>query len=67
MRHVVFIGPGKLEWRETRDPLLQGPDEAIVRPIVVGRCDLDTMYVTGRMPLAGCEPIGHEIIGEMWS
>jgi alcohol dehydrogenase len=65
MQRAAFIAPGKLEWRETLTPTLQGSGEAIVRPIVVGRCDLDTMYVTGRMPLASGEPIGHEIIAEV--
>ncbi len=65
MKQVVFVSPGKLEWREMAAPALQGDNEAIVRPIVVGRCDLDTMYVTGRMPLASGEPIGHEIIAEI--
>ncbi len=65
MRHVVFIAPGKLEWRETVDARLQSPDEAIVRPVVIGRCDLDRLYLAGHMPLAEGEPIGHEIIGEI--
>jgi threonine dehydrogenase-like Zn-dependent dehydrogenase len=65
MQHAVFIAPGKLEWRETIAPALQSPGEAIVRPIVVGRCDLDMLYVTGRMPLTSGEPIGHEIIAEI--
>ncbi len=65
MRHVVFLAPGRLEWRDTPDALLQGPDEAIVRPIVIGRCDLDRLYLAGHVPLASGEPIGHEIIGEI--
>ncbi len=65
MKHVVFVAPGKLEWRETPAPTLQGPNEAIVRPIVVGRCDLDALYIAGRMPLASGEPIGHEVIAEI--
>ena len=65
MRHVVFLAPGSLEWREVPDPQLRGASEAIVRPLVVGRCDLDTLYLSGRMPLAAGEPIGHEIIGEI--
>jgi threonine dehydrogenase-like Zn-dependent dehydrogenase len=65
MQHAVFIAPGKLEWRETAAPRLQSPHEAIVRPVVVGRCDLDTLFVTGRMPLASGEPIGHEIIADV--
>jgi alcohol dehydrogenase len=65
MQYAAFIAPGKLEWREALTPVLQGAGEAIVRPVVVGRCDLDTLYVTGRMPLASGEPIGHEIIAEI--
>lgn len=65
MRHAVFVEPGKLEWRETPDPVLQGPSEAIVRPLVVGRCDLDVAFVKGLMPMAAGSPIGHEMIGEV--
>jgi threonine dehydrogenase-like Zn-dependent dehydrogenase len=65
MRQVIFVAPGKLEWRETPAPAIQGANEALVRPIVVGRCDLDTLYLTGRVPLANGEPIGHEIIAEI--
>ena len=65
MRHAVFIAPGRVGWRETPDPQLQGPAEALVRPLVVGRCDLDVAYVRGLLPLATGEPIGHEIIGEI--
>lgn len=65
MRHVVFVAPGRLEWRETPDARLQGADEAIVRPVAIGRCDLDRLYLAGLVPLASGEPIGHEIIGEI--
>jgi alcohol dehydrogenase len=65
MRHVVFQQPGQLAWREAPDPQLQGPDEALIRPVIVGRCDLDRLYLSGRMPLAPGEPIGHEIIGDI--
>lgn len=65
MRHAVFVEPGRLEWREAPDPALQGPGEALVRPIVVGRCDLDVAYVRGLTPMRAGEPIGHEIIGEV--
>ncbi len=65
MRHLVFVEAGRLEWREVVDPMIQGPGEALIRPIVAGRCDLDVAYVTGLAPLASGEPIGHEIIGEI--
>ena len=63
MRRMVFLAPGKLEWREAPDPEIEGPDEAIVSPTVMGRCDLDALYLAGRVPMAAGEPIGHEIIG----
>jgi alcohol dehydrogenase len=62
---MVFLAPGQLEWREVPEPRIQGSEEAIVRPLVMGRCDLDVLYLKGRLPLAAGEPIGHEIIGEI--
>lgn len=41
MRQVTFLQPGTLEWREVPEPRLQGPGEALVRPIAVATCDLD--------------------------
>lgn len=65
MRHAVFVEPGRVEWREAPDLKLQGPRQALVRPLVVGRCDLDIAYVRGLMPMPAGAPIGHEIIGEV--
>ena len=65
MRHAVFVEPGHVAWREALDPRLQGPGEAIVRPLVVGRCDLDVAYLRGLLPMPAEAPIGHEIIGEV--
>ncbi|MBL4789258.1 MAG: alcohol dehydrogenase catalytic domain-containing protein [Kordiimonadaceae bacterium] len=63
MQRLIFIEPGRLDWEHIVAPILQGPDEALVRPKIMGRCDLDTLYLSGRMPMATGEPIGHEIIG----
>ncbi|MBV1887042.1 MAG: alcohol dehydrogenase catalytic domain-containing protein [Parvibaculaceae bacterium] len=65
MERVVFVKPGRLEWETVKTPIIQSPLEALVKPIVVGRCDLDVLYLKGRMPLRSGEPIGHEIIGEI--
>lgn len=65
MKHAVFVKPGLIEWRETPAPQLQGPREALVRPLVVGRCDLDVAYARGLLPMPSGAPIGHEIIGEV--
>lgn len=65
MRSMVFVEPGRLEWADLPDARLQGALEAVVRPQVMGRCDLDVAYLKGRLPLASGEPIGHEIIGKI--
>jgi len=65
VRSGVFVRPGRVEWREMPDPTLQGAAEALVRPIVLGRCDLDVGYLRGILPLASGSSIGHEIIGEV--
>jgi threonine dehydrogenase-like Zn-dependent dehydrogenase len=65
MRRLIFIEPGRLEWEEALDPQLKGADEAIVRPIAVSNCDLDTAIVRGDAPLPGPFAIGHEFIAEV--
>jgi threonine dehydrogenase-like Zn-dependent dehydrogenase len=65
MRHLVIESPGRLAWRETRRPTLQSGLDAIVRPIVVGRCDLDFGFVRGLAPIGSGEPLGHECIAEV--
>lgn len=67
MQRMIFVEPGRLEWEDVSKPTIEGPDQAIVRPLVMGRCDLDVLFVKGLMPLALGEPIGHEIIGEVVS
>lgn len=65
MRHAVFVEPGKFEWREAIAPTVQGATDALVRPVVVGRCDLDVAFARGLLPMPSGAPIGHEIIGEV--
>lgn len=65
MRSLTFVSPGAVEWREVPDARLMGAGEAIVRPIVIGRCDLDIGYVRGLVPLPSGAPMGHEIIGDV--
>jgi len=33
MRQLTFLGPGSPEWHEVVGPTLEGPKEALVRPI----------------------------------
>lgn len=65
MRQLTFVAPGKVEWREAAEPRVEGGTEALVRPLVLGRCDLDVGFVRGRAPMKPGEPIGHEMIGEI--
>ena len=44
-------------------PSITGDGQAIVRPLVIGRCDLDIGFVHGLMPMKSGAPIGHEIVG----
>ncbi|OYY68770.1 alcohol dehydrogenase catalytic domain-containing protein [Sphingomonas sp. 28-63-12] len=65
MRQLTFVRPGLVEWREAALPVLASDMAALVRPIVLGRCDLDVGFVRGLAPMATGEPIGHEMIGEV--
>jgi len=65
MRQLTFAAPGKVEWREVKAPSLGGAAAALVRPLVLGRCDLDTAFVRGLAPMLPGQPIGHEMIGEV--
>ena len=42
---LTFVRKGRLEWREVPRPTLQGPLEAIVRPIAAARCDGDCVFL----------------------
>src|SRR5271166_355276 len=64
MRELNFVGPGKLEWREVAAPKIDGPGQALVRPIAVATCDLDALLIRGEAPLfGGGFPFGHESVG----
>jgi threonine dehydrogenase-like Zn-dependent dehydrogenase len=65
MRQLEFVEKGKLEWRDAPDPKLGGDGEAIVRPVALATCDLDTAFVQGLAPVAGPFSFGHECVGEV--
>lgn len=52
MRELNLISAGRLEWVERPEPSLGSPADAIVRPIVVSRCDGDTLPVHRRVSRA---------------
>jgi threonine dehydrogenase-like Zn-dependent dehydrogenase len=66
MRQLSFIKPGVLEWHDVPRPGLAADTDAIVRPIVVARCDLDLRIATGTgtgtRVFPGPFALGHEAI-----
>jgi alcohol dehydrogenase len=66
MRQLTCAGPGVVEWWEVEAPTLEGPGEALVRPVAVARCELDPLLVLSG-PLAGSEgfALGHEAVVEV--
>ena len=48
MRELVYLAPGDVRWREAPEPRLEGPGEALVRPVAVACCDLDVAVAQGR-------------------
>src|SRR4051794_8958166 len=43
MRELNLISTGRLEWIDRPEPTLKAATDAIVRPIVVSRCDGDAL------------------------
>jgi alcohol dehydrogenase len=65
VKQLTFVEPGKLEWREGSDPMLDGDAEAIVRPLAVATCDLDLAFVRGVAPAGREFAFGHECVAEV--
>lgn len=51
MRQLYFVRKGILEWREAKEPRIDGATQAIVRPFAVAKCDLDDVFLFNNMPL----------------
>ena len=67
MQQLQFLSPGRLEWRDVDPPVLRHATDALVRPVAVATCDLDTLLVTGQFPAAGPFAFGHECVAEVVS
>lgn len=65
MKELVYVAPSKLAWREGPDPVLTGPEQALVRPIASAFCDLDRRIRAGLTPFPPGFAIGHEAVGEV--
>jgi 2-desacetyl-2-hydroxyethyl bacteriochlorophyllide A dehydrogenase len=66
MKAAVLVKPGSLELQEVEEPLVPGPDEALVRIRHVGICGTDIHAFHGRQPFLSYPRIlGHELAVEV--
>jgi hypothetical protein len=47
MRQVTFIEPGRLEWWDVDEPERKDGGDALVEPVAVATCDLDSEIEVG--------------------
>ncbi|NEA32376.1 alcohol dehydrogenase catalytic domain-containing protein [Streptomyces sp. SID13031] len=64
MKALVYNGPGQRSWREVPDPVIQDPDDVIVRVDAVSICGTDLHILKGDVPTVDRGRIlGHEAVG----
>ena len=64
MKALVYSGPGQRSWRDVPDPVIQDPEDAIVRVDAVTICGTDLHILKGDVPTV--QPgriLGHEAVG----
>jgi alcohol dehydrogenase len=65
MRSLTVTEDRVVDWHEVADPRIEGPGEAIVRPLAVALCDLDRPIIIGEAPVPPPVAIGHECVAEV--
>lgn len=65
MRELMYLAPRQLAFRETPEPEVQGPTDALVEPVAMSTCDLDCLIIRGETPFHGPFAIGHECVGRV--
>lgn len=65
MRQLVLSAPGTAVWSEVPQPSLTGEGDALVRPLAVATCDLDTAVNAGAFALRLPYALGHEFVAEV--
>lgn len=65
MRQLTLVEAGRVEWTDAAEPELEGPKQALVRPLAVALCDLDLPIVRGEFPLQTPVALGHEFVAEV--
>jgi len=61
MQQLWYTKKNTLEWRDVAEPKLDGPGQAIVRPLAIARCDLDLPIIQGHTLFRPAFPVGHEM------
>ncbi|CAM3019484.1 dehydrogenase [Mycobacterium intermedium] len=65
MRAVVINGPGNIAVETRPDPVLPGPDAAIIEVTAAGICGSDLHFYEGEYPFAESVALGHEAVGRV--
>ena len=65
MRQLQYQSPSVLEWIEVPRPKLEKLGDALVKPLIVSRCELDRFIALGTLGWSGGFGFGHEIYGEV--
>src|SRR6266536_1337008 len=65
MPQLFLPAPGHAAWADVAVPALHGPSDALVRPLAVATCDLDTAVNAGRFPIGLPYALGHEFVAEV--
>jgi threonine dehydrogenase-like Zn-dependent dehydrogenase len=63
VRAVVFRAPGLVETTDVTDPVIEHPDDAIVRVTRAGICGSDLHFFHLKAPIDPGEVLGHEAVG----
>ena len=64
MKALVYNGPGSRIWRDVPDPVIQDPEDAIIRVDAVTICGTDLHILKGDVPTVDSGRIlGHEAVG----
>jgi threonine dehydrogenase-like Zn-dependent dehydrogenase len=65
MQQLTLVEAGRVEWEDVPPPTIEGPREALVRPVAVALCDLDFPIIHGLFPVELPVALGHEFVAEV--
>ena len=65
MPQLTLYASGKADWTDVAVPTLRGTGDAIVAPLAVATCDLDTMINRGGYQIELPCALGHEFVARV--